>query len=70
MCMQGVSLEWSHHEGRRTSHFAGFGPVGRYCSSWSLVLDLVVGKCLIVDAQVGCGVRSRLVVLNLVFGPD
>ena len=62
VCMQGVSLEWSHHQWRRTSHFAGFGPVGRYCSSWSLVLDLVVGRWLVVDAQVGCWCSSWLMV--------
>ena len=44
--------------------------VGCYCSSWSLVLDLVVGKCFVVDAQVGCCCWSRLLVLNLVFGAD
>ena len=36
--------------------------VGCYCSSWSLVLDLVVGKCLVVDAQVGCWCSSWLMV--------
>ena len=66
MCMQGVSLEWSHYEGRRTSldsaQLVVTAQVGCYCSSWSLVLDLVVGKCLVVDAQVGCWCSSWLMV--------